>query len=56
MNELNVRLKVLNLKLDQFARWCVFLGYIQLDVKCLTAIGALADNKMKGENNKGVMV
>ena len=46
---------VINLKLDQFARWCVFLSYIQQEVKCLTGIGTLSDNKMNRASNKGVM-
>ena len=45
---------VINLKLDQFARWCVFLSYIQQEVKCLTGIGTLSDNKMNRASNKGV--
>ena len=46
---------VINLKLDQFARWCVFLSYIQQEVKRLTGIGILSDNKMNRASNKGVM-
>ena len=46
---------VINLKLDQFARWCVFLSYIQQEVKCLTGIGTLSDNKINRASNKGVM-
>lgn len=52
---LNVPLKVFIIKLDQFARWCVFLSYIQQEVRYLTGIGTSSDNKMKGGSNKGVM-
>lgn len=46
---------VINLKLEQVARWCVFLSYIQQEVKCLTGIGVLSNNKKKRASDKGVM-